>query len=107
MLMNLSMNLLTLRSRQVPPIQSSVLQPFVSHSRVQCSTLQVVDDSVHYCMMLPLVCVQALKLRLVATAGTTSGQMLNLITNDTQKLVDALTYFHYGKSLGLILVTLD
>lgn len=43
---------------------------------------------------------QALKLRLVATAGTTSGQMLNLITNDTQKLVDALTYFHYGELPG-------
>ncbi|CAI7787292.1 unnamed protein product, partial [Closterium sp. NIES-54] len=38
---------------------------------------------------------KALGMRQVALGEATSGRMLNLITNDTQKLLDAITYFHY------------
>lgn len=36
-------------------------------------------------------------MKTAALSGTTSGFMLNLITNDTQKLLDAAMYFHFGK----------
>ena len=38
-------------------------------------------------------------MRAVALSDVTSGRMLNLITNDTQKILDAYTYFHCGESL--------
>ncbi|CAI5958721.1 unnamed protein product [Closterium sp. NIES-65] len=38
---------------------------------------------------------KALGMKQVALGEATSGRMLNLITNDTQKLLDAITYFHY------------
>ncbi|GJP86641.1 hypothetical protein CLOP_g16639 [Closterium sp. NIES-67] len=38
---------------------------------------------------------KALRMKQVALGEATSGRMLNLITNDTQKLLDAITYFHY------------
>ncbi|BBN10831.1 protein MpABCC10 [Marchantia polymorpha subsp. ruderalis] len=36
-----------------------------------------------------------MKLRMVALAGTSSGLMLNLVTNDTQKLIDGSTFLSY------------
>ncbi|KAL2644293.1 hypothetical protein R1flu_011880 [Riccia fluitans] len=37
-----------------------------------------------------------MKMKLVALGGTSSGLMLNLVTNDTQKLVDAATFVAYA-----------
>ncbi|KAL3697480.1 hypothetical protein R1sor_011556 [Riccia sorocarpa] len=37
-----------------------------------------------------------MRMRLVALGGTSSGLMLNLVTNDTQKLVDASTFLAYA-----------
>ena len=39
---------------------------------------------------------QILRTKFVSLTGANSGEMLNLVTNDTQKLVDAATYFHFG-----------
>ncbi|GAQ87187.1 ATP-binding cassette transporter subfamily C [Klebsormidium nitens] len=36
-----------------------------------------------------------LVMRSVALGGTTSGEMMNLLTNDTQKLLECATYFHF------------
>lgn len=38
-------------------------------------------------------------MRLVSLVSTNTGVMLNLVTNDTQKVVDAATYFHFGEKL--------
>eukprot|EP00850_Spirogloea_muscicola_P011143 SM000068S20575 [mRNA] locus=s68:197067:208001:- [translate_table: standard] len=38
---------------------------------------------------------KVLAMRSAALGAASSGQMLNLITNDTQKLLDAITYFHF------------
>jgi ATP-binding cassette subfamily C (CFTR/MRP) protein 4 len=38
---------------------------------------------------------QLLLMRSVALGGTTSGEMMNLLTNDTQKLLECATYFHF------------
>jgi len=37
-------------------------------------------------------------MRTVALVGTNSGNMLNLVTNDTQKILDASMYAHFGKT---------
>jgi hypothetical protein len=36
-------------------------------------------------------------MRLASLVNTNTGVMLNLVTNDTQKIVDAATFFHFGK----------
>lgn len=36
-------------------------------------------------------------MRLVSLVSTNTGVMLNLVTNDTQKVVDAATFFHHGE----------
>ena len=36
-------------------------------------------------------------MRLVSLVSTNTGVMLNLVTNDTQKVVDAFTFFHHGE----------
>eukprot|EP00897_Mesotaenium_endlicherianum_P011044 jgi/Mesen1/9969/ME000072S09378 len=38
---------------------------------------------------------KALSMRSAALSQATTGQMLNLLTNDTQKLLDATVYFHF------------
>ena len=56
---------------------------------------------------------QILRTKFVSLTGANSGQMLNLVTNDTQKLVDAATYFHFGmmillgRSISLVCFSID
>ncbi|MCO5601044.1 hypothetical protein L7F22_055161 [Adiantum nelumboides] len=45
-----------------------------------------------------------LSLNLVAAKQSTDGTLLNLINNNTQKLIDAGTYFHFGEGAILSLM---
>jgi hypothetical protein len=42
-------------------------------------------------------------MRTAALVGTNSGNMLNLVTNDTQKILDASMYAHFGKTTFALL----
>ena len=56
---------------------------------------------------------QILRTKFVSLIGANSGEMLNLVTNDTQKLVDAATFFHHGmmilpgRSISLVCFSVD
>lgn len=40
---------------------------------------------------------QMQEMRLASLVNTNTGIMLNLVTNDTQKILDAAMFFHFGK----------
>lgn len=47
--------------------------------------------------MLGCLVSQLMKLKVVALSGTSAGQMLNLLMNDSQKVLDGCTFLGFSK----------